>query len=162
MAITGAATAVSQSGGFMQSLKKVLSSASSVFADVVGADEQTKQEAFDIIGAQPFTSTEVSKIAQGAFAAKTTVEISGSPGTMSFNQRMPIAFWGEFVPIVDEANAINGRPLCQYRRLVPTDSTAPLTGFICCDNPKIAAPSGAYQSEIAEIENFLATGMFLE
>lgn len=162
MAITGAATAVTQSGGFAQSLKKVLSSASSVFADIVGADEQSKQEAFDIIGAQPFTSTEVSKIAQGAFAAKTTVEISGSQGTMSFNQRMPIAFWGEFVPIVDEANAINGRPLCQYRRLVPTDGTAPLTGFICCDNPKIAAPSGAYQSEIAEIENYLAAGMFLE
>lgn len=162
MAVTGAATAVQQSGGFAQTLKKIWATSSNAVANLIGASENEKQAAFDIIGAQPFNAGDVSNIAQGAFAAKSTCEINGSQGTMSFNQHMPIAFWGEFVDATDDAVALYGRPLCKYRRLVPADGSDPMRGFICCDNPVIAAPSGAYPSEIAEIENQLATGLFLE
>jgi len=162
MAVTGAATAVQQSGGFIQTLKKVWATSSNAVADLIGASESEKQAAFDVIGAQPFNAGDVSKIAEGAFAAKSTCEINGSQGTMSFNPHMPIAFWGEFVQATDDAPALYGRPLCKYRRIVPADGNDPMTGYICCDNPVIAAPSGAYPSEIAEIENQLATGLFLE
>ena len=72
------------------------------------------------------------------------------------------AFWGEFVNATDDALALFGRPLCKYRRLVSADVLDALTGFICCDKPVIAAPSGAYLSEVAEIENYLTTGLYLE
>jgi hypothetical protein len=163
MAIGAGAAAVTQSGGFMQTLKRVWATGSAAVAKAIGASEEETQAAYDAIGAQPFGGGDVSKIVQGAFAAKTTCELSGSQGTMSFNYRMPVAFWAETVPAVAEANALNGRPLCQYRQLVdPTEQIAPLTGFVCCDNPKIVAPAGSYQPEVAEIENYLATGVFLE
>ena len=147
----------------MQTLKRVWATGSAAVAKAIGASEEETQAAYDAIGAQPFNAGDVSKIAQGAFAAKTTCELSGSQGTMSFNYRMPVAFWAETVPAVAEANALNGRPLCQYRQLVdPTEQIAPLTGFVCCDNPKIVAPAGSYPPEVAEIENYLATGVFLE
>lgn len=163
MAIGAGAAAVSQSGGFLQTLKRVWATSSNAVANAIGASEEEKQSAFEAIGAQPFNGGDVSKIVQGAFAAKTTCELSGSQGTMSFNYRMPVAFWGEHVPAVDDANALNGRPLCQYRQLVdPSEQIAPLTGFVCCDNPKIVAPAGSYPPEVAEIENYLATGLYLE
>lgn len=163
MAIGAGAAAVQQSGGFLQTLKRVWATGSAAVAKAIGASEEETQAAYDAIGAQPFNAGDVSKIAQGAFAAKTTCELSGSQGTMSFNYRMPVAFWAETVPAVAEANALNGRPLCQYRQLVdPTEQIAPLTGFVCCDNPKIVAPAGSYPPEVAEIENYLATGVFLE
>lgn len=163
MAIGAGAAAVTQSGGFMQTLKRVWATGSAAVAKAIGASEEETQAAYDAIGAQPFNGGDVSKIVQGAFAAKTTCELSGSQGTMSFNYRMPVAFWGEHVLAVDDAPSLNGRPLCKYRQLVdPTEQIAPLTGFVCCDNPKIVTPAGAYPPEVAEIENYLATGVFLE
>lgn len=163
--VTNAAVSASaaDTGGFGQFLKRIWATSSSVVANVINASDEEKNAAYDAIGAQPFNMGDVSKIAQGAFAMKSTAEIIGSQGTMSFNYRMPVAFWAETVDAVDEAIALNGRPLCQYRQLVdPTEQIAPLTGFVCCDNPKIIAPSGAYPPEVAEIENYLTTGVFLE
>ena len=162
MAVTGAASAVQKSGGFPETLKKLLATSTAGVAALFGASEETTQAAYDMIGAQPFTIGDASDIAEGAFAAKTTCEMSGSQGTLSFNYHMPIAFWGEFVNATDDALALFGRPLCKYRRLVSADGLDALTGFICCDKPVIAAPSGAYLSEVAEIENYLTTGLYLE
>lgn len=155
MAIGAGATAVSNSGGFKQTLKKLWATSSQAIGSLFGADQETMQSAYDIIGAEPFNAGDVSKIVEGTFAAKQTVELSGSQGTMSFNYRTPIAFWAEFVNAVDDNVALNGRPLCQ------TVALSTLSGFVCCDNPHIIA-AGAYPSEIAEIENMLASGIFLE
>lgn len=149
--------------GFGQFWKRLWATGGSAVAAAIGASDAEKQAAYDAIGAQPYNLGDVSKIAQGAFAMKSTVEISGSQGTMSFNYRMPVAFWGEHVNAVDDAPALNGRPLCQYRPLVdPAEVLTPLTGFVCCDNPKITAPSGSFPPEVAEIENYLSSGVFLE
>ena len=150
-------------GGFGQFLKRIWATGSSAVASMINASEEDTQAAYEAIGAQPFNVGDVSKIAQSAFAMKSTAEIIGSQGTMSFNYRMPVAFWSETVNAVDEAFALNGRPLCKYRPLVdPTEQLDPLTGFVCCDNPKIVAPAGSYPPEVAEIENYLTTGIFLE
>ena len=162
-ATNAAVAATSQPGGFEQFGKRLLATSTGFFAWLGGAREESTQAAYDMIGAQPFGMGDVSKIAQGAFAMKSTAEIIGSQGTMSFNYRMPVAFWAETVDAVDDAPALNGRPLCQYRPLVdPAEVLTPLTGFVCCDNPKITAPSGSFPPEVAEIENYLTSGVFLE
>ena len=163
--VTNAAVSASanNNGGFGQFLKRIWATGSSAVASMINASEEDTQAAYEAIGAQPFNVGDVSKIAQSAFAMKSTAEIIGSQGTMSFNYRMPVAFWSETVNAVDEAFALNGRPLCKYRPLVdPTEQLDPLTGFVCCDNPKIVAPAGSYPPEVAEIENYLTTGIFLE
>lgn len=161
MAIGAAATGASEFGGFEGLFNKIAATATDIFATGVGASEEAKQAAFKELGAQPFNRGDISKIAQGAFACKTTCELLGGQGTMSFNYHMPVAFWGEFVNAADESTTLNGRPLCRYRELVISSNDA-LTGYICCDNAKIVAPSGSYPPEVAEIENFLTGGMFLE
>lgn len=162
-ATNAAISAASQPGAFEQMGKKLLASGTKIFSGLIGASEETTNAAYETIGAQPYGMGDVSKIAQGAFAMKSTAEIMGSQGTMSFNYRMPVAFWAENVDAVDDAPALNGRPLCQYRPLVdPAEVLPPLTGFVCCDNPKITAPSGSFPPEVAEIENYLTAGVFLE
>lgn len=154
-------SAASSFDGFEGLGKKLLSTASAFVGSLTGASDETKQAAYEMIGAQPFSMGDVSKVAQGAFAMKSTCELLGSQGTMSFNYRMPIAFWSESVDAVDESNTLNGRPLCKYRELQPSGGT-PLTGFVCCDNAVIDTPVGAYPSEVAEIENYLTSGLFLD
>lgn len=153
--VTGAAAAaVSESGGLVQTGKKLLSTGVNWFSKIVGASEEQKQAAYDTIGAQPYSMGDVSKI--GSLAMKSECQMLGSQGTMSFNYRQPLRLWGVFYYVTDEGLTWNGRPLCQQVTL------STLSGYICCDKPSLPGPSRALAPEVAEIENFLAAGCFIE
>lgn len=102
----------------------------------------------------PITLGDLSSIATEAAAMKSTPELIGSQGTISFNNRMPIMFWGEFYNVAPDNLALYGRPLCQSVVLNT------LSGFVMCDNPRVTL-AGAFDAEIAIIENALATGAFI-
>ena len=97
---------------------------------------------------------DVSKI--GSLAMKSECQMLGGQGTMAFNYRQPLRLWGVFYYVTDEALTWNGRPLCQQVTL------STLAGYVCCDKPSIPGPANALAPEIAEIENYLASGCFLE
>ena len=150
----GVAAAASESGGFLQMGKKLLSTGVNWFGSIVGASQEQKQAAYETVGAQPYTMGDVSKI--GSLAMKSECQMLGSQGAMSFNYRQPLRLWGVFYYVVDEGLTWNGRPLCQQVSL------SALSGYICCDKPSLPGPNNALAPEIAEIENFLASGCFLE
>ena len=160
MGVGAVASAMGQFGGFKGIGKKLLSTTSNWLADIVGASDATKQEINETIGATPINFGDISKIASTAM--KSTAELKGSQGTISLNSRMPLILWGVFYWTTDEALYLNGRPLCKYQQLHAENDANALSGFVCCDKPKLQAPSGAYASEVAEIENYLTTGIFIE
>ena len=98
---------------------------------------------------------DLADIASNSLAMKSTVEMVGSQGTLSFFNRQIIVFWGEFYPVADDNNALYGRPLCETKTL------STLSGFCMCDNPSLEG-SGAFLPEKLEIENMLQTGVFIE
>lgn len=98
---------------------------------------------------------DLSKIGTAALSMKSTLEMVGSQGTISLNSRNPFAFWALCYNQTDEDRTLFGRPLC---RSVVLNT---LTGFVLCDTPKLAI-SGALQTEVATLENMLATGVFIE
>lgn len=153
--ITGAAaSAVSESGGFVQTGKKLLATGVNWFGSMVKASQEEKQAAYNTIGAQPYNMGDVSKI--GSLAMKSECQMLGGQGAMSFNYRQKLRLWGVFYYVTDEALTWNGRPLCQQVTL------STLSGYVCCDRPSLPAPSRALSPEVAEIENFLASGCFIE
>ena len=153
--ITGTvASAVSESGGIVQTGKKILSTGVNWFGSLIGASDTQKQDAYNTIGAQPYNMGDVSKI--GSLAMKSECQMLGGQGTMAFNYRQPLRLWGVFYYVTDEALTWNGRPLCQQVQL------STLAGYVCCDKPSIPGPAYALTPEVAEIENYLASGCFLE
>lgn len=98
---------------------------------------------------------DLAKIGTAALSMKSTLEMLGSQGTISLNSRNPFAFWALCYTQTDENRQLFGRPLCQSVVLNT------LTGFTLCDSPKLAI-SNALQTEVATLENLLATGIFIE
>lgn len=98
---------------------------------------------------------EVSNIATNSLAMKSTIEMIGSQGTMSFYYRQYLMFWGDFYPVADDDNTKNGRPCCQTKTL------STLSGFTMCDNPRISG-SGMSLTEQLEIERLLAAGVYID
>ena len=98
---------------------------------------------------------DLAKIGTAALSMKSTLEMLGSQGTISLNSRNPFAFWALCYLQTDENRQLFGRPLCQSVVLNT------LTGFTLCDSPKLAI-SNALQTEVATLENLLATGIFIE
>ena len=98
---------------------------------------------------------DLADIASNSLAMKSTVEMVGSQGTLSFFDRQIIVLWGEFYSVADDNVTLFGRPLCQSVTL------STLSGFCMCDNPSLEG-SGAFLPEKLEIENLLQTGVFIE
>lgn len=98
---------------------------------------------------------DLAKIGTAALSMKSTLEMIGSQGTISLNSRNPFAFWALCYTQTDENRALFGRPLC---RSVVLNT---LSGFTMCDSPKLTL-SSALQTEVATLENMLATGIFIE
>ena len=98
---------------------------------------------------------DLANLASNSLAMKSTVEMLGSQGTLSFFNRQIIVLWGEFYPVADDNVNLFGRPLCETKTL------STLSGFCMCDNPSLEA-AGALLPEKLEIENLLQTGVFIE
>lgn len=98
---------------------------------------------------------DLAKIGTAALSMKSTLEMLGSQGTISLNSRNPFAFWALCYLQTDENRQLFGRPLCQSVVLNT------LAGYTLCDSPKLAI-QGALQTEVATLENMLATGIFIE
>ena len=151
-----AATGVTGFGGFKEMTLKLSSTFAKWIGGTIGLDEGAMAAVYDEIGAEPYDKGDVTDIATNAAAASSTAELIGSQGTISFNSRMPLQFWGMFYTVADEGNLVYGKPLCQYLPLTN------FTGFVQCGNPHINAPVGAYKSEVAAIEQYLSTGVILD
>lgn len=98
---------------------------------------------------------DLAKIGTGALSLKSTKELVGSQGTISFNSRNPFAFWALCYNQTDENRALFGRPVCASYVLNT------LSGYVLCDSPKLSI-AGALQTEVATLENMLASGIFIE
>lgn len=156
-ATSAAVTAASQSGGgFVETGKKLLATAATAVGNAIHASEEAISGVSEVLGVQPYTIGDVASIGEGALAMKSTVEMMGAQGTMSFNYRQPLRFWGVFYYVAPQDITHHGSPLCQMTTL------SSLTGFVCCDKPAMPTPAGALAPEVMEIENFLASGCFLE
>lgn len=146
----------SEFSGFGNLLKKGLATATNWVADLTGADEGTRQEALSMIGAEPITHEDVSHIATETLAMKSTAEITGSQGTLAFYQRQVLAIWGAFYNVTADSLSINGRPLCAVRQL------STLSGFVLCDKPDTIVVAGATVTELHEMVNLLAQGIYIQ
>lgn len=163
--------AASEAGGFGQMIKKGLTTIGGKILQaanvptLVGpdgmvydnsgsvADLTTPQEELQIEGM--YNAGDLSRIASNGAAMKSTLEMIGAQGTMSFYDRMPIMLWGNFYTPVNDDVSKFGRPLCSSVILNT------LSGFVMCDSPHLAI-QGAYQNEIALIEGYLQRGAFIE
>ena len=99
---------------------------------------------------------DLGKVASAGAAMKSTCEMFGAQSTISFNNRMPFMFWGEFFTPTNDDLADYGRPLMQKVALSTLNG-----GFVLCENPHVSIPA-AFSSEVTAIENALATGVYLE
>lgn len=100
-------------------------------------------------------SKDLSNVASNAVAMKSTLEMIGSQGTMSFFYRQYLMLWGDFFPVADDDLTKNGRPCCQTKTL------STVSGFTQCDNPRISG-SGMTLTEQLEIEQSLAQGIYID
>lgn len=156
LAFNTAVASVEQFGGFMQMGKKIAASAANLMTSAMSLPETLQNAVSKNIGAEPFQIGDVAKLATNVAAMNSKAEISGSQGTISLNSRMPLQLYGVFYYVADEDNSKFGRPLCQSVTL------SALTGFVQCDNPHITLPAYAMPSEVAEIENYLSAGLYIE
>ena len=76
----------------------------------------------------------------------------GSNGSMAFSTLFRLV--GEFLSIVDESNAENGRPLCAPRQI------STLSGYIQVHNPDVSSVGSPAEKET--ISRFLTEGFFYE
>lgn len=143
-------------GGFKETALSIYSTIAKWTGTALGMNDEELSQMYDEIGAQPIDKGDVSAVATNAAAASSTAELIGSQGTISFNSRMPLQFWGMFYTVADEGNPVYGKPLCQYLPLTN------FTGFVQCGSPHIYMPIGAYKSEVAAIEQYLSTGVILD
>lgn len=154
-------------GGFVETGKKIMSKVGDIisagamgtYGATIGMSNELAVGASEGIGATNYNVGDVSEVASNAAAYNSTVEITGSQGTMAITPRMPLQFWAVQYVVADDASGRNGRPLCRYRQL---GGATPLSGYVCCDNPIIGNAPGATPSEVAEIENHLAKGCYIE
>lgn len=146
-------------GGFEQTAKTLKDTASNWImggiAKLFGSEELQTMVDNPSPNMNIASASDVSNIASNAAAMKSTVEMIGSQGTLSFFNRQIIVLWGQFYSVADDNLAKYGRPLCQ----VVTLNT--LSGFCLCDNPT-AAINGTFLQERLEIERFLQSGVFIE
>lgn len=137
-------------------LKKAYSSLVQGVGNLIGSSDEELQQYYNEIGETPLNMGDLGKVASAGAAMKSTLEMFGGQGTISFNNRMPFMYWGEFFSLSAEDAADYGRPLMQKVEL------STLSGkFVLCENPHIAI-GAAYSSEISAIENALASGAVLE
>ena len=118
-----------------------------------GLAEISKTSTVDL--SQSATVGDLSKIATAALSMKSTLEMVGSQGTISLNSRNPFAFWALCYTPADANTTLFGRPLCASVALNT------LSGYVLCDNPKLQI-NYALETEVAAIENLLASGVFIE
>ena len=123
---------------------------------LIGSSDEEMQQYYNEIGETPLTAGDLGKVASAGAAMKSTCEMFGAQSTISFNNRMPFMFWGEFFTPTNDDLADYGRPLMQKVALSTLNG-----GFVLCENPHVAIPV-AYSSEVTAIENALATGVYLE
>lgn len=98
---------------------------------------------------------DLSNIATGALSMKSTLEMIGSQGTISLNSRNPFAFWALCYTPANDNVTLFGRPLCASVVLNT------LTGFVLCDTPRLQI-NYALSTEVATLENLLASGIYIE
>ena len=157
MVMNAGIAAADKFGGFVEVGKKITANVADVINDAIPENLQRFIGGNNNnIGAEPFNMDDLAKIASSAAAMNSTAEIKGSQGTISLNSRMPLQLWGKFYYVADEDNSKFGRPLCQ------SVSLSNLTGFVQCAEPRITLPSYAFPAEVAEIENYLASGLYIE
>ena len=142
--------------GFKDTFLKAYASLAQGVGKMLGYSEEDMSQVYSEIGAEPFQTGDISDIATNAAAVNSTAELIGSQGTVSFNSRMPLQFWSYHFAVADDGNAIYGRPLCQQTLLTN------LTGFCQCGNPHTKLPANCYRSEVDMVNNYLATGLYLE
>ena len=156
---TAIATA-NEFGGFEQASTKITNTLSNKImggiAKLFGSEDLQNMVNDIDASADTIHMGDLSKIASNAASMKSTCEMIGSQGTISTYSRMPLAAWGNFYSAANDAPTLFGRPLCQSVQL------STLSGFIQCDNPKLALSSGMTITEQADIERFMATGFFRE
>lgn len=158
-----------QFGGFGQMMNALSDDANADVRGIVGSTEPpagtSAHKAYERAMASGKVTTvesgksallgDLAKIGTAALSMKSTLEMVGSQGTISLNSRNPFAFWALCYTQTDENRVLFGRPLCQSVVLNT------LTGFTMCDSPRLAL-SNALQTEVATLENMLATGIFIE
>lgn len=148
--------AATEFGSPVAILKKAYSSLVQGVGNLIGSSDEELQQYYNEIGETPLTAGDLGKVASAGAAMKSTCEMFGSQSTISFNNRMPFMFWGEFFNPAGDDLADYGRPLMQKVALSTLSG-----GFVLCENPHIAIPA-AFASEVTAIENALATGVYLE
>ena len=98
---------------------------------------------------------DLAKVATSALSMKSTLEMVGSQGTISLNSRNPFAFWALCYTPANDNVALFGRPLCA------TVTLSTLSGYVLCDTPRLQI-NYALETEVATLENLLASGIFIE
>lgn len=146
-------------GGFDQASKSLVDTASNTVMGWIAKAFKSEELQELVDNPSPtmnvINSKDMSNIASNAAAMKSTVEMIGSQGTMSFYNRQIIVFWGEFYYVADDNLTRYGRPCCQTKTL------STLSGFTQCDNPVISG-SGITLTEQLEIEQSLAQGVYID
>ena len=151
-----AVAAATEFGSPAAILKKAYSSLVQGVGNLIGSSDEELQQYYNEIGETPLNAGDLGKVASAGAAMKSTCEMFGAQSTISFNNRMPFMFWGEFFNPAGDDLADYGRPLMQKVALSTLSG-----GFVLCENPHIAIPA-AFASEVTAIENALATGVYLE
>lgn len=154
-----AVAAGSEFGGFDQASKTLWDTASNTVMGWI-AKAFKSEELQELVDNPPPTmnvlnSKDMSNVASNAVAMKSTLEMIGSQGTMSFYNRQYLMLWGDFFPVADDDLTKNGRPCCQTKTL------STVSGFTQCDNPRISG-SGMTLPEQLEIEQSLAQGIYID
>lgn len=96
--------------------------------------------------------TTTGTIMDAASLTQSVPSVLGSNGTLAFNNNWSLT--GEFIDVVDDDNAENGRPLCKKV------SISTLSGYVQCMNadPSIACTD----TELSEVVSFMNSGFFYE
>ncbi len=155
-AAAGVAEIAAESGGFTGILKRFASTVAGWQGKMLGLSGEQIEAVQENIGADPFTKADTSEIVGNAAASTTSAELVGSQGTISLNSRMPLQFWSVCYPVANDSFGLFGRPYCREVAL------STLTGYCLCADPHILAPPYSMPAEVAEINNYLASGVFLE
>lgn len=100
-------------------------------------------------------TTTKSNVITSALSAKSTAELTGMQGVISFYNTEPLSLTGYFFAMADDDNANRGKPLCQTRTLNQ------VSGFTMCGNAHPVL-SNATKNEVEMLEKYLNTGFYME
>ena len=156
LTMNAVAAAGSEFGGFKQLFKRLSSSMAKAMGNWMDLPEDAMQQVYENIGAEPITAQDTADVASATLAMKSTAEITGSQGTISFFSRQVCAIWGAFYNPAPDDLARFGRPLCSSRVLNT------LSGFVMCERPKNLLVNQATITELTEMANLLAEGIYIE